>query len=107
MLGERVQQYSPYKKPKKSDHHRPKQPPTPKEIIGFRDEPAGTRRAGTQRFYISKKNSYLYGVIEIEIQNRIMVGFSLGFAIYKRDKDYDFSEYILYLGLISIHIKNF
>ena len=46
-------------------------------------------------------------MIEIEIQNRIMVGFSLGFAIYKRDKDYDFSEYILYLGLISIHIKNF
>ena len=44
---------------------------------------------------------------EIELQNRIKVGFCLGFGIYPSDKDYDFSEYILYLGLISIHIKIF
>jgi len=45
--------------------------------------------------------------MEIEIQNRIKVGFMLGFAVYPQDKEFDYSEYILYMGLISIHIKFF
>jgi len=45
--------------------------------------------------------------MEIEIQNRIKVGFMLGFSIYLKDADFDYSEYILYLGLISLHIKLF
>jgi len=42
---------------------------------------------------------------EIELQNRIRVGFVLGFSIFPPDKDFRFSEYIIYLGLISLHIK--
>mgnify|MGYP003631249222 CR=1 len=42
---------------------------------------------------------------EIELQNRIKVGFVLGFSVLPSDKDFDYDEYILYLGLISLHIK--
>jgi len=42
---------------------------------------------------------------EIELQNRIRVGFVLGFSIFPPDEDFRFSEYIIYLGLISLHIK--
>ena len=42
---------------------------------------------------------------EIEMQNRIEIGFSLGFAFYRKDCDYEYGELILYLGLISIHFK--
>jgi len=42
---------------------------------------------------------------EIELQNRIKIGFLLGFSIYPSDKEFKFSEYILYLGLISLHVK--
>jgi hypothetical protein len=42
---------------------------------------------------------------EIELQNRIKVGFVLGFSVFPSDKEFDYSEYIVYLGLISLHIK--
>jgi hypothetical protein len=42
---------------------------------------------------------------EIELQNRMKVGFVLGFSIFPSDKDYEYTEYIIYLGLISLHIK--
>jgi len=42
---------------------------------------------------------------EVELQNRIRVGFVLGFSIFPPDEDFRFSEYIIYLGLISLHIK--
>ena len=42
---------------------------------------------------------------EVELQNRMKVGFVLGFSIFPSDEDFKFSEYILYLGLISLHIK--
>ena len=86
---------------------RPKAHPTPEKKIGFPDGHAGAGRAGTSYPYTSKKILYLYIMYEIELQNRIKVGFCLGFGIYPNDKDYNFSEYILYLGLISIHIKIF
>jgi hypothetical protein len=44
---------------------------------------------------------------EIELQNRIDVGFVLGFSIFPSDKDFNYTEYILYLGLISIHLKTY
>ena len=46
-------------------------------------------------------------MLEVEIQNRIKVGFCLGFAYFGLEEDYDYSEFILYLGLISIHFKNY
>jgi len=42
---------------------------------------------------------------EIEIHNRIRIGFSIGWAYYGRDEDHNWSEFTIYLGLISIIIK--
>jgi hypothetical protein len=42
---------------------------------------------------------------EIELQNRIRVGFVLGFSVFPLDEEFDYTEYIIYLGLISLHIK--
>jgi hypothetical protein len=42
---------------------------------------------------------------DLEIHNRISIGFALGFAYYGRDEEHDWSEITLYLGLISIVIK--
>ncbi len=41
----------------------------------------------------------------IEIQNRIQIGFALGFSYYGPDEVADYSELIIYLGLLSIHFK--
>lgn len=42
---------------------------------------------------------------QIEIQNRILTGPLIGFSIYLRDEDEEVGEWILYLGLISLHVK--
>jgi hypothetical protein len=42
---------------------------------------------------------------EISLQNRLHIGFALGFSYYGVDKDFDYGEFILYLGLLSLHIK--
>lgn len=42
---------------------------------------------------------------EISIQNRLYVGFALGFSCFGSDDDFDYNEVILYLGLLSLHIK--
>lgn len=42
---------------------------------------------------------------EIEIHNRIRIGFALGWAYYGKDEDHDWSEITFYLGLISVVIK--
>ena len=42
---------------------------------------------------------------EIEIQNRIKVGFALGFQYYGKDEEHDWVEFTLFVGLISIVIK--
>jgi len=43
--------------------------------------------------------------MEILLENRINVGFALGFAYYGPDEEFAYSEIILYLGLINIVIK--
>ena len=42
---------------------------------------------------------------EIEIHNRIAIGFAIGWAYYGKDEDHDWSEITFYLGLISVVIK--
>jgi len=42
--------------------------------------------------------------MEIELHNRIRIGFALGWSYYSRDKEYDYSEFTLFLGLIAIKI---
>ncbi len=42
---------------------------------------------------------------EISLQNRLQIGFALGFSYYGVDKDFDYGEVILYLGLLSLHIR--
>tara|TARA_R110000868_G_scaffold9795_2_gene48213 strand:+ start:105 stop:260 length:156 start_codon:yes stop_codon:yes gene_type:complete len=42
---------------------------------------------------------------EIEVQNRIHIGFALGFSSYRIDGEFDYGEFIIFLGLISINIK--
>ena len=42
---------------------------------------------------------------ELEVQNRLLIGPNIGFSIYVVDEDYDYSEFILYLVFISIHLK--
>ena len=42
---------------------------------------------------------------EVEFQNRLYIGPAIGFSIYEPDKEYNFSEVIIFLGLISLHIK--
>lgn len=41
----------------------------------------------------------------IAIENRVPIGFALGWAWYRRDEEFDYGEFILYLGLIAINIK--
>ncbi len=48
---------------------------------------------------------YLHMEYTISLQNRLYIGFALGFSYYGSDKDFDYSEVILYLGLLSLHIK--
>ena len=43
--------------------------------------------------------------MSIIIENRISIGFCLGFAYYAPDETHDFYELTLYLGLISIIFK--
>jgi len=42
--------------------------------------------------------------MELEIHNRLRVGFAIGWSYYSSDKDYDYSEITIYLGLISIKL---
>lgn len=41
----------------------------------------------------------------ISIENRMTIGFTLGWSWYTIDEDYDYGEFNLYLGLIAINIK--
>ena len=85
-----------------------KQKPHLKKKIVF---PFGWRGAIwyiTQILYTSDINLYLCFVIEsyqIEIVNRLFIGPVVGLSIYLRDDKEDMGEVILYLGLISIHLK--
>ncbi len=47
----------------------------------------------------------LYMPWDIEIHNRIRIGFAIGFQYYGEDDLHDWSEVTIFLGLISIVIK--
>lgn len=42
---------------------------------------------------------------DIEIHNRIRIGFAIGWEYYASDKDHKYSEVTIFLGLISMIIK--
>lgn len=42
---------------------------------------------------------------ELSLQNRLYVGFALGFSYYGIDDNFNYGEFILYLGLLSLHFK--
>ena len=42
---------------------------------------------------------------EISLQNRLKIGFALGFSYYGVDEEFDYGEFVLYIGLLSLHIK--
>ena len=42
--------------------------------------------------------------MELEIHNRIKVGFAIGWSYYSRDREFDYSEVTIYLGLIGLKI---
>lgn len=54
---------------------------------------------------VTKKFVTLHMSWELELQNRINIGFALGWSWYKRDEQYDHGELVLYLGLISLNLK--
>jgi len=41
----------------------------------------------------------------LEIQNRLAIGFAIGFSVFNKDEEYDYGEFVLYLGIISLHFK--
>ena len=54
---------------------------------------------------VLKKFVPLYMPWEMEIHNRINIGFCLGWSYYAKDADHDWVELNIYLGLIGITIK--
>lgn len=47
------------------------------------------------------------GNYEISLVNRLPIGFAIGFSYFRQDENYDHEEVVVYLGLVSIHIKLF
>tara|TARA_R100000734_G_scaffold19104_1_gene18130 strand:- start:1478 stop:1633 length:156 start_codon:yes stop_codon:yes gene_type:complete len=43
----------------------------------------------------------------LELYNRLRVGFALGWSYFERDKYHNWSELVIYIGLISITIKGY
>jgi hypothetical protein len=41
----------------------------------------------------------------VELQNRLGIGFLVGLSFYKPDEKFDYGEFIIYFGLLSLHIK--
>jgi len=41
----------------------------------------------------------------LEIHNRIQLGFALGWSYYAKDKEHNYNEVNIYLGLIGLTIK--
>ena len=42
---------------------------------------------------------------ELYLNNRILVGFAIGWSYYSKDNDHDYHELNIYLGLISITLN--
>jgi len=44
---------------------------------------------------------------ELEMHNRLKVGFAMGWSYYSKDEDHDWGELIIYIGLISLTFKHY
>ena len=42
--------------------------------------------------------------MEVELHNRLRIGFALGWSYYKKDEAHNYSEITIYIGLISLKI---
>ena len=42
--------------------------------------------------------------MELEIHNRIRIGFALGWSYYGRDNDFSYSELNIYLGFLGLKL---
>lgn len=45
------------------------------------------------------------GSWSLELQNRIHIGLAVGWSYYGQDEEFDYSEFILFLGIISLNFK--
>ena len=83
-----------------------KQTPHPRKKIDFFLD--GLRRICVyyiNTLYIKYFFVTLYMPWDIEIHNRIGIGFALGWQYYAEDLEHDWTEITFFLGLISIVIK--
>lgn len=78
--------------------------PTPLKKIGFPWRNFFVKPRITQSLQIS--NIFFLSLrMEIEIQNRLRLGLVFGWALYNIDEEYDYGEFILYLFVISLHVR--
>ena len=78
-------------------------PPPPKQIVSVSGHLAYNPRGPKHSAHLIKI-LYLCSMV-IEIQNRIQIGFALGFSYYSSEEIANYNELILYFGLLSIHFK--
>jgi len=90
------------KKPKKSRKNQQKATRPTKKKSAFDCGAQACTQQGTQTLRVS--NIFVHLHMGIEIHNRLKVGFALGWSYYSRDREFDYSEITIYLGLISIKI---
>ncbi len=43
--------------------------------------------------------------VTLEIQERLSIGFSLGWSYFGANEEYPYNELIIYLGIISLNFK--
>jgi hypothetical protein len=104
----RTEAKDPTKKAKKMQGNRQKQTPTPRKKNQFAmRHGSGIYMYNPNTTNISKKLLPLLMGYEIEMINRLRIGFAIGWSYYAIDPKYDYSELNIYLGLISISIKIF
>ena len=72
-------------------------------FFGFLFRQLCVSRGGTQIVYTTNV-LYLHMSYKISIHNRIFIGFALGWSYYGKTEEYDYSEFTLFLGLLSIVI---
>jgi len=41
----------------------------------------------------------------LELQNRLGIGLAFGWSWYEQDSEFDYSEFILFLGVVSLNFK--
>ena len=81
--------------------------PGSKKFLSFFLQDSTLGHSIIQSSWGSNKFVYLVMSYTLELYNRIRVGFALGWSYYSRDKDHNWNELILYIGLIAIKIKSY